>query len=623
MFKNGLPLEADDSYGYMLKAVQMDECFRHECPALRDLSRQFTFFQDETVASHAEPFRQFVRVISFYHPGHTLLLSGLHGLGLSYEDAMILIQGAGFLLLAVGLAAFLTVLFGPGPAMMALPLLAISELPGHGFGLLFPSNLAFAVALIVWVVLAARWRHSAALLLAGIAVMLSLHPVGKAYALATILMYLGWNGWPVRRRVMTVAGLGIVLTVAVHVGFAAIDKPPFGLWRPEWPALDTTSNLAGNAAVAWTLLRSWAGSLWGVKILAPLLLLGMLAVLLERNRRVLVAGLVLSALVLAAVAYPTAGAHGEAFKRLFPPLAVILCGLLGAVVWRALEETIRSFAGKDAILDRTSILSGRGWRLFLSAIVLVLFAHQTVNAAAARFRGFGNDLAWFSARSDKQFDPGQVRKLLDETKPGEPVLYLAETSLYFYLMEGANARGAVYAPAVLGRKEQSRWLEDKTPRWLVGEHRHRGHFRLGPDAPLSIRLPENATPQALTLTLSGEDGEPGAQKAVLLMGRGDVCQEPLAASSEGTQLRIPKLAPGQTVCVSSTENLLVTQIKTAGQDAGLSWPWDSGLEFVFGKGADRTRLSFDTTRIAPWLPGMLRIIEDTGASFLAEIGSPP
>jgi hypothetical protein len=90
--ERSLPIEADDGYTYIMKAVQMKYCLFSECPALSELRLQLqepTENYDKAMARY----REHVRALILVYPLHAGILASFETLGLTWE------QSYGFVLL--------------------------------------------------------------------------------------------------------------------------------------------------------------------------------------------------------------------------------------------------------------------------------------------------------------------------------------------------------------------------------------------------------------------------------------------------------------------------------------------------------------------------------------------
>src|SRR6476660_7743940 len=73
VYKRTLPIHADDSYNYILKAVEMATCFRQDCPALEDLRSQVAEPSSDPEVS-LRHWREYTRALVVYHPLHSALV---------------------------------------------------------------------------------------------------------------------------------------------------------------------------------------------------------------------------------------------------------------------------------------------------------------------------------------------------------------------------------------------------------------------------------------------------------------------------------------------------------------------------------------------------------------------
>ncbi len=141
-----IPIEPDDSYGYILKAAQIDDCFLQRCPALADLREQTTAPSDDPPTANSR-YREYHRTLFQFHPLHSLILYILHKTGLSWEGAYAATQVVGMVLLGCAAAYFMFAVWGAGGAGIALTILALTLFAKHGLHTVVPSNLTTGLAL--------------------------------------------------------------------------------------------------------------------------------------------------------------------------------------------------------------------------------------------------------------------------------------------------------------------------------------------------------------------------------------------------------------------------------------------------------------------------------------------
>ena len=126
----------------------------------------------------------------FYHPLFSVILIALNKLGLDLLTAFKLVWSLGPLIFGLAIAYFLTGLFGAGAAGLALGLLAFKVFPDTGLHYVVPSNLAMALALIIWGRLVRRQGKAPWTLALGSLALAAMHPIGLIYAVMSVVLAL-------------------------------------------------------------------------------------------------------------------------------------------------------------------------------------------------------------------------------------------------------------------------------------------------------------------------------------------------------------------------------------------------------------------------------------------------
>lgn len=463
-----LPPELDDALTYVLKTKQMEECFFQDCPALEDLRRQLLVPSRDPQVER-ERFLAASKIFPVYHPLLSAILLAVSKLGLDLVTTYKLVWSLGPLIFGLAFAYLLTVLYGLPAAGLALGLLAFKVFPDTGLHHVVPSNLAMAVAVVVWARLLARRGEAPWTLIVGALALVGLHPIGRIYAVMAALLAL-WAA-PVRGRPkvwLPVAGAALVVALAFLLS-AVVQRPslfnPALLPSGESPFLGMFLGAVQSLQqVVVEIIRS-EGALFGA---APLFLgavtLGWLT--LPDEARILtlkMIGLYLTVL-LGLLLYVSSHA-ADVILRLWIPLVVILFGLVG----QALAEAGRRCWGllSNYLQDPHSTHAGRlqqSWPLVLLA-VLAGYALQMSVA--------GGEQVYVTAdfvrqRQPLNFSPAQPELLLSQARPGDRVLYRSFIIMPYYFIHGAMRLGAVYYhPALLGDPTETEWLARPDLRFAV------------------------------------------------------------------------------------------------------------------------------------------------------------
>ena len=184
-----MPPELDDSLTYILKTKQMQEGLFKVSPAVADLMRQLHAPADNPEVARERALAG-SRIFPFYHPLFSVILIALNQLGLDLLTAFKVVWSLGPLIFGLAFAYFLTGLFGPTVAGLALGLLAFKVFPDTGLHYVVPSNLAMALALIMWGRLVRRRGQAPWTLALGSLALAAMHPIGLIYAAMSAVLAL-------------------------------------------------------------------------------------------------------------------------------------------------------------------------------------------------------------------------------------------------------------------------------------------------------------------------------------------------------------------------------------------------------------------------------------------------
>lgn len=164
-----------DTHFYLSKAAQLKECFRQECPALKDLKLQFAAGdhkgvqdrpgsgpdRDGLVRGDLPGIPQYLRkfwayhcILHIYHPVQSFAVVTLSQISqVSLEAAYRYFNLFGMMFLTVAVAVFLLSLTDVASAGIALGLLAVAVFPYHGFRTVSPAALSLGFGLLMFVCL--------------------------------------------------------------------------------------------------------------------------------------------------------------------------------------------------------------------------------------------------------------------------------------------------------------------------------------------------------------------------------------------------------------------------------------------------------------------------------------
>lgn len=454
-----LPPEVDDSYGYLLKAAQLDDCFWQECPALNDLRHQVDtpihadsgddlYFLYEQVRAH-------VRLFLVYTPLFSIILWLLHHVGLSWEGAYTLIWALGPPLFGVAIALWVRAMWGWVTAGLVLGILAVVVFPEQGLHYVVPSNICLALAMLMWARLFARNGDAPFTLVIGTMVLVGLHTIGVIYALIAILFAAPLQ---LRNRKMRVAGLlagGVVALSSILP--TMISRPDMAIRPYPYPeGVSWQAEMMLNLHLAQQEWWSWVGLLAPLWWFGTLIILGGIIVsyaLLYRQQRasflptlwltILVVGATGASIFVVRPYFPA-----SLFYRLWIPCAVMGVAAYMHMLWQMAVWLRREGTGQIVGVIALPIL----------VVFLVLGFVQKVPTLFEMQAHMRN-------RHSFSLDPDQVAILVQRTTQHTTqhttdttrVFYRDEIPRDFYLTHSAMKAGAVYwpiaMPLIKGRKD--------------------------------------------------------------------------------------------------------------------------------------------------------------------------
>jgi hypothetical protein len=463
-----MPPELDDSVTYILKTKQMQEGLFQVSPAVADLMRQL-----HAPADHPEVARQRAlagsRIFPFYHPLFSMILIALNQLGLDLLTAFKLVWSLGPLIFGLAFAYFLTALFGAPVAGLALGLLAFKVFPDTGLHYVAPSNLAMALALIMWGRLVRRRGQAPWTLALGSLALAAMHPIGLIYAVMSAVLALLLLEAKDRFRIY-LAILFVVGCVALVFLISAVTSCPFIPNLLRMPGGNYSLLNLGRAAVMTGLqvileiVKSGGGLFGAAPIFCGAVALGLIT-LSRPVRRPVVAVLGLNLFFLAGVLFYVSTHPADVFLRLWIPLVVLLFGLVGQSLAFAAQLSWTCWQNRPA---ETGPTDNGGWQRLWP---LVLAAFLTGYAVQMSVKGGETLVATARYMADSQpleFSPNQPRLLLSLAQPKDKVFYNSVIIMPYYLIYGASHLGAVYYhPAFRDTPEAKTWLNLPELRFAV------------------------------------------------------------------------------------------------------------------------------------------------------------
>lgn len=630
-----IPAEPDDAYSYLVKATQMAHaCFLQDCPALKDLRPQLLAFGQ----ANWFQLRQYNNIFVIYHPLHSVILVGLHSLGLSWEAAYNVVCVAGSLFIGLMIGYWLVTLWGPGAAGTALASLVFVVFPDQGLNYIVPSNLALGLAFGLWARVNQSPRIQAKLLVMGIVALVAMHPIGRVYAAGTLLLYLGQEEQLRDPKTWLIVGLGLAMIALPSVLPLVVSHPDLSM-GPYYPRSEYQKQGIGENLMAATgIIKAWEQYYGGWVVIGCLILGGLPWSVDSRCRRNrLLTGALLLMLLLATLLYVVPLYKGEIFKRVWVSAAVFLSGLMGHTLWVWLKAIWQEMQVALNSARRPQARAFGRTALWLGLAILVLgsgcwVGKQIVTVdVTLQQKKLGRML-----RKSYVFDPSQPELLAQQAaKCGSVVYNDNETLLYYFLTHETLNCGATFAP-VLPKHSllRQKWLiNNLTIQYLVTLNpldkqglTKNASLVLGKGDFLTIGT-TIAQPLKPALYLENRGGEALLQLQLfepLQVGQPTKHLLLIPASWEGW---LPSYFPSTMggnllkITVMRSDSPIYLQGIRNNPTSHLYWPWDSGLKITYKPlGSKKTsKIGFETKDFANLVKRPVAIIADKGSSVLMKV----
>jgi hypothetical protein len=637
-----VPVETDDAYTYMLKAVQMQSCFLQDCPALNDLRQQLTAASEKPNVTWIR-YREYVRAFSIYHPLHSLILVSLHTAGLPLEDSYSAVEILGSLFLGLAISYWLYQMFGAGPAGIALLLLAFTPFPNQGLHYVVPSNLALGIGMLTWGSLLRKDNRSHWIIIGSTLALILMHPVGRLYALLAMLLFVLLNFRQMNRKDWQIIGLSIFMIAMAFLLPLVITRPELSFPAdPPPPDWNPSSGYYSNIRQAASFIASWM-QLYGGFLMAVLLILVGLVSLhpLEQRARVVSMAVLLGGLLGASLLQVLPRYPAEAFSRIWIPFAIFLTGLIAHGIWRwaaAVVHWTRQILenGFQDFRDEGWILSTSGWACVLLLFFGVVLARNTGNHLVDGQRILRETLAFTIDNQDSRFDDEQSSSLLETGC--DDVLYMFEVPMHVYFAHGALACGAIYHPALEGTPEEARWIQDNqnigyvvtwNPTIRASVTTGGNPLAVESGKSLEFYVPKSWTSGQIFLYLENAGGETRLNLSPLPTGPDEkrkVSERiPIPVNWSGWQaidIRAGELAQGFVLEAARGSGGIFLRGIRAESDSLLNWPWDQGLALVqrpANPDVEATEINFNTDGLIPYPDWTLTVIKDQGDTVLLKV----
>jgi hypothetical protein len=635
-----VPVETDDAYTYIIKAAEMQDCFLQDCPALNDLRQQLTAPAEKPETTWIR-YREYVRAFTLYHPLHSLILISLNMTGLPWEVSYNFVEIAGSLFLSLAISYWLYRLFGSGPAGIALLLLAFTPFPKQGLHYVVPSNLALGIAMFAWGSLLKRSNRSHWIMIGSTLALVSMHPIGRLYALLGVFLFVLLNFKQMKRADWLVSGFSILVVVITFFLPLLVTRPELSILADPAPVdwniwLGYRANITG----ALDFIIPWM-DLYGGILMAVLFLFVGLASLHTIERRtqvasmaVLLGGLLCASLLQVLPRYPA-----EAFGRIWIPSAIFSTGFIAHGIWRWAVAVIHRSRqllqnGFQDFRDEGWISSKTGWAwVFLLSFGLVL-ARNSVNNVIEGQRMLHDTLKITIDSQNSRLDAEQPSILL---RAGcKDILYMFEVPMHLYFAHGALACGAIYYPGLADSVDEINWIQNNrdlgyvvtwNPTIKAAITTGGNPLTLETGDYLEFHLPEGWGSQQVYVYLENPGGNIRLDIFSLQVASGKKHKAsgsiPIPANWSGWQVidvTADELARGFRLEADQVSEAIFLRGIKSEPDSSRNWPWDQGVTLIHQwSRQNAAEINFNTADLVPFSNRSLTVLDDQGDTVLIKV----
>jgi hypothetical protein len=379
-----------------------------------------------------------------------------------------LVWTLGPLFFGLAFAYLLTVLWGQAPAGIALWLLAFKVFPDTGLHHVVPSNLAMAIAVMVWARVISRKGKAIWSLIIGTLLLITMHPVGRIYAVMAVALALSLVGFQEIRRAWLPAISVLLVLLACIVFLNAVGGLGFVrlhiLPRGDAPLMKMFYG-AGVSVYAFLgdILRLQGGLFGSFPLFCGALALGLLTGE-SGQRTAAVKTLAIYGLFLVAALFYVSNHPADLLFRMWIPFLVILFGAVGQAFWYTARRTWRLLVAQRTGGEGTARGILEKWPVVVLAVLLGYALHMMITG--------GEQIIATGAHTENRqplaFYPGQVDRLLSRARPGDRVLYTSMIIMPYYFIHGAMDLGAIYYhPSMGGTRTANEWLGRSDIRFAV------------------------------------------------------------------------------------------------------------------------------------------------------------
>ena len=632
-FHRAVPIETDDALAYLLRAQQLAECWRQDCPAYLSIERML--FAGDHIRDNAIEIANEKNTVLFFHaPLQSLILAGLKALGVGWFAGMWSFTFFGAAVIVVSIGAFLRTLFGATAAGIAAVLVGTTYFVGHGLMWIVPSNISLMLGLLGVAVVVRYGQRAAVWIFLIAATAILMHVIGRVTAALIVVAYLAqletWR-WPVPR--LGRVDLALVAAIStLAVGYTLlpflVDRPHFenfsaGPWGWQETKLIILGNIEETIRVTLRSTEAAAGAL------GFFIAFAYCTVRLEgRGRRVLMAIAAFFVGVCGlSIFHISPRIPGEVFARIWVPTSIVF---LGCVSYALLHYA--STARPLALLSKSvlvPLVAGRALpapatpaNVAAAFVFVACLAGSALHVLKGAYL-FDTARVTATVRYDFAFNPDQIG--IVHAGGCGTVWYARREVLYAYLLFGAadcKAHVASYETASTRLSAPGVSAPDWFV-WLSPVANNQGRHRFAETAPLVLSEEPPGTcrretfDNRLWLRVSAD----GDDTLVAYAGDRKVATADVRkGETKWIELKHDFTADPKLRIVSVSGRLKFAGIRR-GEPGRLAWPWDQRIRVEFTLDIPkqqnvRRTVSFDTSAIVP-AGHCATVVDDQGFSVLA------
>jgi hypothetical protein len=319
------------------RAAQIEQCYVQDCPALQDLNAQSSPTKSKLSLS-AKLESQRGPYFTTYNHLNSAMVWLLKKSGLSWIDSYQVVRAFSTLLIAVGIAYWLFVLFGPTAAGLALALLVgmYDSLPEPGIFFVIPGTISMGVSMLFWGIIVQKRGDVGFWLPIMVIIPMAIHPYGVGAGGITLGIFFLFRVWSHTRRDILLFVAGWSGIVAFYLISFFVTKPEFGIFTTLAKSENTESaNLWSinfdSIPYVMSIIEKWAIIL-GINNFAILTITASV-ILLSLVRKNFSPSIVLSLLLgLCIVAIFSGSLAIPAINRYWVALSVFLVGVFSVFI---------------------------------------------------------------------------------------------------------------------------------------------------------------------------------------------------------------------------------------------------------------------------------------------------